>query len=815
MKFSENWLREWVNPTVSTGELVAQLSMAGLEVDSSEPVAGKFTGIVVGEVLSLTPHPDAKKLNICSVNIGATKPLTIVCGAPNVKKGIRVPTAKLGAQLPGDFQIKKTTIRGAESEGMLCSAKEIGLSDNSDGLMILPVDALPGEDIRSYFQLDDVSIELDLTPNRGDCLSIAGVAREVSVLNQCAIHVPDIKEVPASIDVTFPVEIIAVEDCPRYVGRVIKDINPQAITPLWMQEKLRRSGVRSLSPVVDVTNYVLLELGQPMHAFDLDKLNQGIIVRKANEKEEITLLDGQQVILNAQTLVIADHAHPQALAGIMGGADSAVGESSKNIFLESAYFSPVFIAGRARSYGLHTDSSHRFERGVDSELQNQAIQRATSLLLDIVGGEAGPVTDIQSKTNMPKRQPILLRRDRIKRILGIDVPEDDVRGMLSRLGMLLSDVASGWEVYPPSFRADISLEIDLIEEIIRIHGYHQVPSILPEAHLTMQPRSETRVTSNALNDALINRGYQEAINYSFIDPKIQALFEDADSHDFPADFCSNNSNNKKSLNKAKAVPITNPISSDMAVMRTSLLPGLLMALIHNQNRQQNRIKLFEIGLKFSLQSADYTQEKVMAGVLCGNINPEQWGEQSQVIDFYDCKADVEALLSLCDPEGKFKFIKDEEHPAFHPGQCARIARGTDIIGWAGAIHPKIEQALGITGKAYAFELDFASIERRKVPIFAEMSKFPSVRRDLAVVVDEVVNFSELQECIFDCASDTLRNVQIFDVYRGKGIDSGRKSLALGLTFQDLKRTLNDTDVDNIMGQIMSSLNNNLGATPRV
>jgi len=797
MKFSENWLRKWVNPPISTEELVAQLSMAGLEVDSSEPVAEKFTGVVVGEVLSVEPHQDAKKLNICSVDIGEEKPLNIVCGAVNVEKGIKVPVAKVGALLPGELSIKKTALRGVESEGMLCSAKEIGLDDGVDGLMILPADSMPGVDIRSYFQLDDVCIELDLTPNRGDCLSIAGVAREVSVLNQCPIKYPSIKEVSATIGDTLPIEIIAPEDCPRYVGRVIKGINSRASTPLWMQEKLRRSGLRSVSPVVDVTNYVLLELGQPMHAFDLDKLDKGIVVRKANEKEEITLLDGQRLTLNEQTLVIADHANPQAIAGVMGGAHAAVGESSKNIFLESAYFSPQFIAGRARSYGLHTDSSHRFERGVDPELQKQAVERATSLLLDIVGGKAGPVTDIRSNTDMPKQPSILLRRDRVKRILGVDVPEDDVREMLRRLGMLLTEVDSGWEVSPPSFRSDISLEIDLIEEIIRIHGYHQIPGVLPDANLVMRPRPEGQVTSKAVCEAVINRGYQETINYSFVDPKIQALFGDTLSKD-----------------KAEAVPLVNPISSDMAVMRTSLLPGLVMALIHNQNRQQNRVKLFEIGLKFSLQSADYTQEKVIAGVVCGSVNPEQWGEQSQVIDFYDCKADVEAVLSLRDPEGKFKFIKDEEHPSFHPGQCARIERGTDIIGWVGAIHPAIEQALGITGTAYVFELNFASIEARTVPIFAETSKFPSVRRDLAVVIDEKVNFSELYECIFDTTSDTLRNVQVFDVYRGKGIDSGRKSLALGLTFQDLKRTLNDTDVDNIMGQIMSSLNNNLGATLR-
>jgi len=504
------------------------------------------------------------------------------------------------------------------------------------------------------------------------------------------------------------------------------------------------------------------------------------------------LLDGQRLVLNEQTLVIADQVNAQAIAGIMGGADSAVDDSTTNLFLESAYFSPLFIAGRARSYGLHTDSSHRFERGVDPELQEKAMERATALLLDVVGGEAGPVIDIQSEKDLPVQQPITLRRDRIKRILGIDVPDESVTEMLSRLGMIITNVGEGWEVFAPSFRSDITLEVDLIEEIIRIHGYNKIPATTLNANLRMKAAPEGQVVTTDINEVLINRGYQEAINYSFVDPKIQDLFGGVE----------------------KAVPLANPISSDMAVMRTSLLPGLLLALRRNLNRQQNRVKLFENGLKFSLQSADYTQEKVMTGVVCGNVNPEQWGEQSQVIDFYDCKADVEAVLSLCDPQGEFEFIKDEGNPAFHPGQCARIARGSDTIGWMGVIHPSIEQALEINGKACAFEIDLAAIEQGNVPNFVEMSKYPSVRRDLAVVVDEKVNFSELKVCISKTAPETLKSLQIFDVYRGKGIDSGRKSLALGLTFQDLKRTLNDTDVDHIMGQIMSSLNNNLGATLR-
>lgn len=792
MKFSEKWLREWVNPILTTDELVAQLSMAGLEVDSCEPVAEDFSEVYIGEVLTVDAHPSADKLRVCVVNAGQEKPLTIVCGAPNVEAGMKVPTAIIGAQLPNGIKISKTIIRGVESDGMLCSGKELSINDDDSGLMRLPAECIPGMTVREYLNLDDVMIELDLTPNRGDCLSLVGIAREVGVLNQCQVEYPEIKKIEPTINDIFPIEVKATEDCPRYVGRVIRGINVNAQTPYWMQEKLRRSGIRSLSPVVDVTNFVLLELGQPMHAFDLDTLHEGIVVRKAHENEKIMLLDDQRVTLNTDTLVIADHANAQAMAGVMGGADTAVDTTTSNIFLESAFFAPAKISGRARSYGLHTDSSHRFERGVDPELQRKAMERATALLLEIVGGNAGPIIDIRSKEHLPTQEMILLRRDRIRRLLGINIPDDEIRDVLSRLGMIISEVENDWEVYAPSFRSDISLEVDLIEEIIRIYGYANVPSKLPQALLAMKPQPESQVSVETMRDILINRGYQEAITYSFVDPDFQSRF----------------------VREHHPAKLANPISSDMAVMRSSLLPGLVDVLSRNVKRQQHRVRLFENGLKFSLQSADYTQEKVIAGVVCGNVNQEQWAQKGQVIDFYDLKADVQALLSLSEPEGNFRYIKDVDHPAFHPGQCARIEKGEQVIGWLGVLHPSITQMLDISEKTCAFELELEPIMTGNVAKFSEISKYPSIRRDLAVVVDENISFSALEECIYNDAPETLKSLQIFDVYRGKGIDSGEKSLALGLTFQDLKRTLNDSDVDDIIAQIMSSLNNNLGAKLR-
>ena len=791
MKFSEQWLREWVNPAISTEALAHQLTMAGLEVEAVDPVAGDFSKVVVGEVLKVEPHPDADKLRVCQVNVGAKAPLNIVCGAANVRQGLRAPVALVGAVLPGDFKIKKSKLRGVPSHGMLCSSKELGLSEQAEGLMELPAEAPVGEDIRSYLQLDDHSLELGLTPNRGDCLSLAGIAREVGALNEAEVTVLDIPAQPAMIDDTFPVALEAEEDCPHYVGRVLRGIDPAAQTPAWMQERLRRSGLRSLGPVVDVTNYILLELGQPMHAFDLGKLQGGIYVRHAQAGESVTLLDEQTVELQAGTLVIADESAPVAMAGIMGGAASAVSDQTQDIFLESAYFNPLAIAGRARGYGLHTDSSHRFERGVAPDLQVRAMERATMLLLEIVGGKAGPVIEITAANHMPVRANITLREARILRVLGASVPSDTVSGILSRLGMAVNHRKAGWQVTPPAFRFDLSIEEDLIEEIGRVYGYDNLPSSTPSVHLQMPARPEGRVELDRIKALLVDLGYTEAITYSFVDPKLQQQLDP----------------------EREAIALANPISADMGVMRTNLWPGLIQAMQYNLNRQQNRLSLFECGLKFLKQDSEIKQEMMVAGVLTGSRNPAHWDMDTESVDFFDIKGHVESLLNLTGLAAEFR-VQPESNPVLHPGQSAAIYRHERIVGWLGALHPLVEQALGLSQRAYVFEIEAVALTEGRVPAFAPVSRYPSIRRDIALVVDEGVSAAEVIDCIHFSASEYLTNIELFDVYVGEGIDSGRKSLALGLTLQDLSRTLKDNEVEQELEQILSILNKKLGATLR-
>jgi phenylalanyl-tRNA synthetase beta chain len=791
MKFSEQWLREWVNPSVSTDELCHQLTMAGLEVDAVEPVAGEFSGVVVGEVVKVEPHPDADKLRVTQVNVGAEELLTIVCGAPNVCEGMKAPTAVVGAKLPGDFKIKKAKLRGVPSFGMLCSASELGLAESAGGLMALPDDAAVGEDLRSYLDLDDVTIELGLTPNRGDCLSIAGIARETGVLNQCDVSGPEIESVAPGSDETLSIEVKADDACPRYIGRVIRGINVGAVTPLWMQERLRRCGIRSLGPVVDVTNYVLLELGQPMHAFDLAKLNGGVVVRRAGQGEKLTLLNEQEVELDSETLIIADHNGPLALAGVMGGEASAVGDETVDIFLESAFFSPESIAGRARRYGLHTDSSHRFERGVDPQLAEMAMERATTLLLDIVGGVAGPLEEVSTESELPQYHPIHLRSQRITRVLGADIAASEVEDILVRLGMHQAAVEDGWRVTAPSFRFDIAIEVDLIEEIGRIIGYSNLPSSRPLGALSMHPQPEGRIGKHDLSQLLVERGYQEAISYSFVDPKMQAHFDP----------------------EGEAIALANPISSDLAVMRTTLWAGLVPLLQHNLNRQQSRIRLFEHGLTFVKQDTDIKQEDWFAGVVYGDLAPEQWGRASRKADFYDVKGDIEALLALTNRAEAFRFVS-ESHPALHPGQSARIYCGEEAIGWLGAIHPTLERELDLHGQTYLFELNVAALCGKNVAKFTEISKFPAIRRDLAVVVPRETDADAVFSAIRNAAPETLNNLKLFDVYEGEHIDSGRKSLALGLTLQAQSRTLTDEEVDAAIEQIVNTLGAELGATLR-
>ena len=791
MKFSEQWLREWVNPAISTAELAHQLTMAGLEVESVEAVAGDFSQVVVGEVLQVEPHPDADKLRVCQVNVGEATPLNIVCGAANVRQGMKAPVALVGAVLPGDFKIKKSKLRGVPSHGMLCSTKELGLSEQAEGLMELPADAAVGEDMRRYLQLDDVSIELGLTPNRGDCLSLAGIAREVGVLNQMVTTAPEIASQAATIDASLSVTLEAEGDCPHYVGRVIQGINPAAQTPLWLEERLRRSGLRSLGPVVDVTNYVLLELGQPMHAFDLQKLAGQIRVRHALAGEKITLLDGQTVELEAGSLLIADETKPLALAGIMGGADSAVSDQTTDIFLESAFFDPLAIAGRARRYGMHTDSSHRFERGVAADLQVPAMERATQLLLDIVGGQAGPIIEVSIADKLPSRANITLRETRIGRVLGASVSAETVSEIFSRLGMAVERTPEGWNVIPPAFRFDLGIEEDLIEEIARIYGYDNLPSTTPSVHLQMPARPEGRVQLARIKQTLVDLGYAEAITYSFVDPKLQQLLDP----------------------QQPAIALANPISADMGVMRTNLWPGLVQAVQYNLNRQQNRLFLFECGLKFIKQDHEIKQEMVVAGALTGSRKPAHWGRETKALDFFDVKGHVENLLDLTGLTQQFTF-QHEPHPVLHPGQSAAIFRQNHLVGWLGALHPSVEQALDLSQRVYVFEIEASALGEGSVPKFAPLSRYPSIRRDIALVVDEAISAAEVLDCIRLCGSEYLTNIELFDVYVGEGIDSGRKSLALGLTLQDLSRTLKDNEIEQELNQILSVLNNKLGATLR-
>ncbi len=793
MKFSEKWLREWVNPDIDTETLAHQLTMSGLEVEAIEPVAGEFDKIVVAEVLSVEAHPDADKLRVCKVNVGDDDPLGIVCGAANVRAGLKVPAALVGAKLPGGMKIKKSKLRGVPSHGMLCSEQELGLAEQADGLMELPSEAPVGIDIREYLKLDDVSIQLGLTPNRGDCLSIAGIAREVGGLNRMKPTPPVISEVRSEIEDLLSVKLDAGADCPLYVGRIIRDLDPKAMTPLWLQEKLRRSGLRSLGPVVDVTNFILLELGQPMHAFDLAKLTGEVVVRHAREGEMLTLLDGQQIKLQQGSLLIADNAAPLALAGIMGGAESAVGEETRDIFLESAYFNPLAIAGRARSYGLHTDSSHRFERGVSFELQRQAMERATALLLDIAGGRPGPIIEQRREKDLPVRAPVVLREARIRRVLGVDVAAEEVVEMLSGLDMAVEAIDGGWRVTPAAFRFDIEREVDLIEEIGRIHGYDNLPESRPQIRLQMQPSSETRISMQQIRQVLVQRGYFEAITYSFIDPKIQKLLDPAQ----------------------KPVALLNPISSDLSVMRTSLWPGLVQAVIYNLNRQQNRLSLFESGLKFVMQGTELQQKMIIAGAVTGEAWPPQWGQESRKLDYYDIKAHVEALLA---PSGKLEEVEFrlKAHPALHPGQSAAIyhRQSGNLLGYIGALHPEIEGALGLNQRVFVFELALDYVQEGQIPVFSPLSRFPAIRRDIAVIVDESIESQKVHDCILGAASSRLQNVELFDVYVGEGIDSGRKSLALGLTLQDLSRTLTDSEVDSEIHNVVSALSAELGATLR-
>ena len=792
MKFNEKWLREWVDPPISTAELVEQLTRSGLTVESAEPVVGRLEHVVVASVVSVTPHPGADRLRLCQVDAGTGELLSVVCGAANVCAGMKAPLAMVGARLPDGTKIRKSKIRGEPSNGMLCSPDEIGLGEDHDGIIALAADAPIGQSLVEYLDLDDVVIDVELTPNRGDCLGIAGIAREVGTLNRLEVGGPDAAPVPASIDAALPVYLEAPADCPRYVARVIRGIDPAATSPLWLTERLRRCGVRSLSPVVDVTNYVMLELGQPMHAFDLETLDRAIRVRRAAPGESLTLLDGTVLELDATALVIADESHPVALAGVMGGAETGVSATSRNILLESAWFLPKTIAVEARSRGLHTDASHRFERGVASDLQRRAAERATALLLDIVGGEAGPIIEQLEPACMPPCASIALRSSRITRLLGLSVADEVVSDITTRLGMTVNRSGPGeWQITAPAFRPDITMEADVIEEVARIQGYDAIPDESPSARLAMTSRPESDVSPDRIRDCLVRRGYQEAVTFSFVDAALQGVMDPL----------------------VESIPLANPISSDLAVMRTLIWPGLVRAMLYNTNRQRSRVRLFETGLVFRREAGEIRQDPVVAGLATGPAHPEQWGAAHVDCDFFDIKADVEALLAHCGDPAQFEF-RPAEHPALHPGRSARIEQNGHFMGHIGAIHPGISQDWKHRAPVFLFQLDLEMLRAGHLPRFEALSKHPAVRRDLAVIVDESVTAEQVSAMIGQAGVDVLEKLELFDVYRGEGIDSGRKSLALGLTFQHGSRTLEDAEIDRGIETILNSLAKHLGGELR-
>lgn len=792
MKFSVAWLREWVDPPVDAQQLADQLTMAGLEVDAVEPVAEAFSGVVVGYVEAREAHPDADKLSLCTVDVGGEERLQIICGAPNVAQGQKVPVATIGGVLPGNFKIKRANLRGVESFGMICSALELGLADSSDGIMVLEEDAPVGQDFREYLKLEDATIEVDLTPDRGDCLSIAGIAREVGVLNRTLVDVIRSRPIKPAIEDRFDVELEAPEDCPVYCCRVVRGIDPRARSPLWLKERLRRSGLRPISAVVDITNYVMLELGQPMHAFDLARLEGGVRVRRATEDERLELLDGSEVTLRDDTLVIADHGRALAMAGVMGGEDSAVTDDTRDILFESAFFSPQSIIGKARSYGLHTDSSYRFERGVDPSLQQQALERATELLLEIAGGEAGPVVESLALEHLPSRATIRLRHERITRLLGLAIERDTVEEILTRLDMQVRPQDDGWLVLPPKCRFDITIEEDLIEEVGRIYGYSRIPASHGSISSAMRQRPERDFRLSAAKAALVDRDYHEAITYSFVSPELNQLITPQE----------------------KGVQLANPLSADMAVMRTSLWPGLLQALRYNTARQQARVRIFEAGLCFTGEPGALIQQPMIAAAITGSLNPEQWGVGDRRADFFDIKGDLEALLALTGDRGGFRFVA-ERQAALHPGQSAAVYRDGRRVGWVGMLHPEIENKLDLDAPVYLFELALdGGMLHGRLPSFEAVSKYPSTRRDIALVVGEDVSMNQVVECARRSGPEFLRDILLFDVYNGEKIEAGRKSLALGLIFQETEGNLSDEQVEEGVASILRALAQELKAQLR-
>jgi len=797
MKISENWLREWVNPNVTTDELAHQLIMSGTELDAVDPVASAFTHVVVGQIKTLEQHPDADRLTVCQVDVNADELIQIVTNA-KVVEGQKVPVAMIGAELPEAdgkiFKIKKSKLRGVVSQGMFCGAETLGMGEADEGLLEIPDDTPLGADLREALQLNDVVLDLDATPNRADLLSVAGVAREVGVITQTPVIDVIIEPTETNIDDIFPVTISADDLCQRYAGRIIRNVNTQAKTPHWIKEKLRRLGLRSLGPVVDVTNFVMLALGQPMHGFDFDTLQGGINVRLAEEGERLTLLDGKEIMLRSDTMVIADQEKALALAGIMGGEGSAVSDSTTNIYLESAYFVPEKIMGKARSYGLHTDSSHRFERGVSPDLQVKALERATQLIIEICGGQVAPLTDVITNDDLLKREPIHYERSRTKRHLGIEVEDARVEDIMTRLGCRVEKADQGWAITPPVFRFDLATPEDVVEEIARIYGYDNIPAVLRPMTPLVTLKPETQVREDALQNLLIARGYQEAITYSFVPPEIESLLNPG----------------------TEQIRLANPISEELSVMRGTLWSGLIPALDRNVKRQQSRVRLFETGLTFVKTGHGLPeQRKKLAGAITGSLFEEQWSSAPRNVDFYDVKGDVEALLNEASAQ-RFEF-EAVEHAALHPGQSAKIMCDGRQVGLCGALHPALEKKLDLDQPVFVFELDLDLTSDKKLPAYRKISPLPSIRRDLALLLDQDVDYARVNDTLEKLANKVIpefTDFMIFDVYSGENLDSEQKSLALGLIFQDFSRTLEEQEINGYVEKIMASLAQETGAVLR-
>lgn len=822
MRVSEQWLRELVDPPLTTQQLAEALTMAGLEVDAMEPAAPPCEGVVIGEISSCAPHPQADTLQICTVITGKTGGQhEVVCAAPNARPGLRAPLALVGAELPGGVTVSTTDVRGVLSYGMLCSAAELGLSDDHSGLLEIPAELPLGTDLRVALELDDTIFELDLTPNRADCLGMIGVAREVAAITETPLKEFKPATVGADRRDTVAVELSSPADCPRYCSRVIRGINPQALTPMWLQERLRRAGIRSVSAVVDITNYVLLECGQPMHAFDLDKLWPPIIIRRAEPGEQLELLGGeQQVELAEDILVIADQNGPVAFAGVMGGVASAVNDQTEDIFLEAAFFHPATIAGRARRFGLHTDSSHRFERGVDFAATAQACERATNLICEICGGSPGPMNDTCEPAAMPRRMSIELRHERLEALLGWSLSAHTVTAMLERLGtkpQLKYSKPQGevpskthgkaqnearedtrgdnrgqtWQVTPPSWRFDMEREVDLIEEIARLYGYNSIPERPLQAPLHVSVAPEQHLGAETLRQTLVERGYFEAITYAFTDPDWQQRIEP----------------------NITALPLANPLSAELAVMRTTLWPGLLKAVQHNQHRQYSRVRLFELGSVFRGQLDNLDQNQRLAAICAGPQWAEQWDAARRETDFFDIKADLQALIARTGKADSFTF-RAVQHPALHPGQSARIELEGTTVGWIGTLHPEHTEALELSGNPVLFELEYTALCTAKLPEYRSISRFPAVRRDLAVVVSDATRTADMLSSVRTSAGNLLQDVVLFDIYRGKGVPEGFKSVAMGLILQDYYRTLTDAEVDRATNAIIQCLQDQYQASLR-